>query len=151
MVSLGRLATLLQTGPFGSQLHAHEYVEGGIPIVNPSHMTDGRIQHDPRCTVDEATSKRLNRHFLQFGDIVFARRGELGRCALVCSQEVGWLCGTGSLLMRSDDRVLDPAYLVTVVPTEAAKGGTHSAVRWLDHGQPEYGDSLANRASPAAP
>jgi len=45
IVPLGRLAKLLQTGPFGSQLHAHEYVEGGVPIVNPSHMVEGLIQH----------------------------------------------------------------------------------------------------------
>lgn len=112
--SLGRLATLLQTGPFGSQLHAHEYVEGGIPIINPSHMAEGSIQPDQKCTVDETTAKRLGRHFLHAGDIVFARRGELGRCALVRTEEVNWLCGTGSLLMRPDIRVIEPAFLVTL-------------------------------------
>lgn len=114
VTTLGRLATLLQTGPFGSQLHSHEYVEDGIPIINPSHMAEGMIQHDPKCTVDEETARRLSRHFLKLGDIVFARRGEIGRCALVHADEVGWLCGTGSLLMRPDTRVLEPAFLVTL-------------------------------------
>lgn len=114
IMPLGRLAKLLQTGPFGSQLHAHEYIEGGIPIINPSHMVEGLIQHDPKCTVDEVTARRLDRHFLQYGDILFARRGEIGRCALVRTDEVGWLCGTGSLLMRADTKILVPAYLVTL-------------------------------------
>ena len=112
IVPLGRLAIQLQTGPFGSQLHAHEYVEGGIPIINLSHMVEGLIQHDPKCTVDEVTARRLDRHFLRYGDILFARRGEIGRCALVRTDKVGWLCGTGSLLMRPDTQILAPAYLV---------------------------------------
>ena len=29
---------LMQTGPFGSQLHAEDYVENGIPLVNPAHI-----------------------------------------------------------------------------------------------------------------
>ncbi|MBR1835388.1 MAG: restriction endonuclease subunit S [Bacteroidales bacterium] len=37
---------------------------------------------------------------LKTGDIVFARRGEIGRCALVTEKENGYLCGTGSLFVR---------------------------------------------------
>ncbi len=33
---LRHLDVEVQTGPFGSQLHAEEYVEGGTPIINPS-------------------------------------------------------------------------------------------------------------------
>jgi type I restriction enzyme S subunit len=120
-VPLGYLAILLQTGPFGSQLHAHEYIDGGIPVINPSHMADGLIQPDLKCTVDEATAKRLSRHFLQFGDVVFARRGELGRCALVRDEEVGWICGTGSLLMRPEIRTIEPQFLVTLFKLKRLK------------------------------
>src|SRR5262249_7300898 len=48
----------LQTGPFGSQLHAEEYITGGIPVVNPSHLNSGRICADDRVSVDEATAER---------------------------------------------------------------------------------------------
>ena len=120
-VPLGYLAILLQTGPFGSQLHAHEYIDGGIPVINPSHMADGLIQPDPKCTVDEATAKRLSRHFLQLGDVVFARRGELGRCALVRNEEVNWICGTGSLLMRPEIRTIESQFLVTLFKLKRLK------------------------------
>lgn len=33
----------VQTGPFGSQLHASDYSEDGIPVVMPQDMQDGRI------------------------------------------------------------------------------------------------------------
>lgn len=121
IISLGKLAMFLQTGPFGSQLHAEEYVEGGIPIVNPAHMGSGKIVPNSNHTVDTETAKRLERHILREGDIVFARRGELGRCALVTENEVGWLCGSGSLLMRPKTPILNPGFLVTLFQLKAVK------------------------------
>jgi len=32
--------------------------------------------------------------------VVIARRGDLGRCAIVSSKEDGWLCGTGSFFVK---------------------------------------------------
>jgi len=101
----------LQTGPFGSQLHSGDYIPDGIPVINPSHMKNGHIYPDRECAIDDHTWSRLAQHRLHQGDIVFARRGELGRCALVTSQEEGWLCGTGSLRMRPNQNVVDPLYL----------------------------------------
>ncbi len=114
-MKLRHLAAMIQTGPFGSQLHSVEYVEGGVPVVNPSHMKDGTIVPDRCCAVSERKATILGRHKLQPGDIVFARRGELGRCALVTEVERDWLCGTGSLLFRPKTGTFDPAYLIQVL------------------------------------
>lgn len=95
-----RVTTSIQTGPFGSQLHAADYVEGGVPLINPAHIVAGRLQPDELSAVDEATVKRLCRHMLKEDDIVMARRGEIGRCAVVRQSESGWLCGTGSLVIK---------------------------------------------------
>jgi type I restriction enzyme S subunit len=105
------IATSVQTGPFGSQLHASEYVYNGIPVVNPANLRDGAIVPDMDCTIDESTHRRLVRHELEPGDIVFARRGEMGRCALVTVKEQGWLCGTGSLRVRPKGCISYPPYL----------------------------------------
>ena len=35
----------IQTGPFGSQLHKDDYQETGVPVVNPTHLNAGRIDH----------------------------------------------------------------------------------------------------------
>jgi type I restriction enzyme S subunit len=112
---------LLQTGPFGSQLHSSDYVSNGIPVINPSHLKDGRIYPDWDCTVDDEIGFRLVRHALYEGDIVFARRGEMGRCALVTEIEVGWLCGTGSLLMRPRVTLTVPSFLSKVLSTNGVK------------------------------
>ena len=104
---------VMQTGPFGSQLHAEEYIEEGIPLINPAHMVDGEIVPDSRVTVDEATQERLERHKLSEGDIIFARRGELGRCAIVHKHQEGWICGTGSLRATLNDKLISEyAYLL---------------------------------------
>ena len=103
----------MQTGPFGSQLHSEDYIENGIPLVNPVHMLNGAIIPDKRVTVDKATQKRLSRHKLEYDDIVFARRGELGRCAIVREINTGWLCGTGSIRVTLHEKLTsDYTYLL---------------------------------------
>lgn len=111
----------IQTGPFGSQLHSEEYVSGGIPVINPSHMKDGQIEPDWDCAVDKPTWQRLSRHELHEGDIIFARRGEMGRCALVTAAEAGWLCGTGSLRMRLKRDVAYPQFLNWILSTSGVR------------------------------
>lgn len=111
-VQLFRVATKIQTGPFGSQLHQSDYVEGGVPLINPSHLIDDNIAPDDQETVTEETARQLARHALVAGDVVFARRGEIGRCAVVREEHSGWLCGTGSMLVRLRD--CEPRYFARV-------------------------------------
>ena len=115
------ITELLQTGPFGSQLHSSDYSPNGIPVINPSHLKDGHISPDWDCAVNEETFSRLPRHGLQKGDIVFARRGQMGRCALVTEKEAGWLCGTGSLLMRPRVTSSVPSFLSKVLSTDGVR------------------------------
>ena len=112
VMQLFRIATTMQTGPFGSQLHQTNYIEEGVPLINPSHLVDGSIVSDDKETVTDETAKRLIRHRLMPGDVVFARRGEIGRCAVVGERESGWLCGTGSMVVRLRD--CDARYFVRV-------------------------------------
>ncbi|AFY80820.1 restriction endonuclease subunit S [Oscillatoria acuminata] len=116
--SIQRLKTVsrsLQIGPFGSQLHAEDYVDDGIPVINPVHLVDGKIIPNYQVAVDQETAKRLSIYQLENGDVVFARRGEIGRCGVVTQEEVGWLCGSGSLRVRPNLESLDPEYLVLLV------------------------------------
>ena len=101
-VSLSELADI-RIGPFGSLLHKEDYIEGGHPLVNPSHIIDGKIVIDEKLTVSHQKYIELEAYHLKAGDVVMGRRGEMGRCAVV-SQE-GLLCGTGSLLIRPKGKV----------------------------------------------
>ena len=107
----------MQTGPFGSQLHAEDYVEDGIPLINPAHMVNGKLVPDSKITVDVETQMRLCRHKLSEGEIIFARRGELGRCAIVKKEHEGWLCGTGSLKAKLNKKLL-PEYAYLLITSD---------------------------------
>jgi len=113
VVPLFRVSETIQTGPFGSQLHSADYVEGGIPLINPAHIVASRLVPDELSSVDDSTAIRLSRHRLREGDIIMARRGEIGRCARVGVNEAGWLCGTGSLVIRL--RNADSNYFATII------------------------------------
>ncbi|MGE3978951.1 MAG: restriction endonuclease subunit S, partial [Nitrospira sp.] len=115
------IAESLQTGPFGSQLHADEYVPGECPVINPANLQDGQIVPDLDCTVDEATAQRLEHHRLAVDDIVLARRGELGRCGLVTQKQKGWVCGTGSLRLRPRRDLARPRFLMHLLSTSRVR------------------------------
>jgi len=102
---------LIQTGPFGSQLHAHDYVEEGVPVVMPQDILAGRIDLGQAARIPESTAGVLARHRMRVGDVVFSRRGDLSRCAAITVREVGWLCGTGCLLVRPPAKVLRATWL----------------------------------------
>ncbi len=93
-------ATDISTGPFGSMIHQSDYIQGGVPLINPSHMIDDKIFSDETVSVSKIMAKTLDSYAIYEGDIVMARRGEVGRIALVTENENGWLCGTGSFVLR---------------------------------------------------
>ncbi len=111
----------IQTGPFGSQLHASDYIADGIPIVNPTHIGEGRIRHEGIPKISKADADRLQRHKLRVGDILFSRRGDVGRHANVFEGEEGWFCGTGCLIVRASEKRIQPLYLHYFLSTPFAQ------------------------------
>src|SRR5437660_561531 len=88
---------IIRTGPFGSQLHESDYRDGGLPVVMPKDIVSGRIVVDGIARIGPEDANRLSQHKLKKGDIVYGRRGDIGRRALITDREDGWLCGTGCL------------------------------------------------------
>lgn len=103
----------LRIGPFGSALHKEDYITGGYPVVNPSHIINGQIATDKSLTIDAEKYRLLEPYHLHKGDVVLGRRGEIGRCAVVA--EEGMLCGTGSMILRPDESLCRSDYLQRVV------------------------------------
>ena len=100
----------IQTGPFGSQLHAADYVPAGVPSIMPVNIGENRIVPDGIARITEADAQRLSRHRVIAGDIVYSRRGDVERRALIRTEEQGWLCGTGCLRVRLGDKAVDPLF-----------------------------------------
>lgn len=110
-VKLGDISLNIQTGPFGSQLHQSDYSETGTPVVMPKDLVAGMISERSIARVNEAHVQRLNRHIIQKGDIIYSRRGDVGRCAFATEKNVGWLCGTGCLRVRLDGEKADSKFV----------------------------------------
>jgi type I restriction enzyme M protein len=100
MVELGELCEAIQTGPFGTSLHQSDYVEDGIPVINPQNILEGVISKDGVKMVSLSTRERLREFTVRENDIIIGRRGEMGRCAVVTAEMNGWLCGTGCFVIR---------------------------------------------------
>ena len=127
---LGDLA-IVKTGPFGSMLHKEDYIYDGIPLVNPVHMKNFKIVADVEFTISKEKACELENYMLQNNDVVFARRGDIGRCAIVSEKEQGYLCGTGSLFVRFIENI-ESIFIMYIVRSESfsehliskAKGAT---------------------------
>lgn len=110
-----------KVGPFGSLLHQKDYVEGGIPLVNPMHIAHGHIITDSKHCVSLEKYKELSSYVLKGGDIVIGRRGEMGRCAQVTEKENGFLCGTGSIFFRPNKKLVNTEFLTVLLCSDAIK------------------------------
>lgn len=106
-----RVGGEIRTGPFGSQLHQADYVVVGTPVVMPANLISGEISEDGIARIDANMLSRLSDHIMCDGDIVYGRRGDIGRKALVGPDEAGWLCGTGCLRVSIRSNNCPPAYL----------------------------------------
>lgn len=110
VVPLEEALLQIKTGPFGSTLHKSDYVSGGVPVVNPMHINDAKITPSGNISITRTKANQLSEFQLKEGDVIIARRGEMGRCAVVSKHESGWLCGTGSMILRPASSLL-PHYL----------------------------------------
>ncbi|KQT36554.1 restriction endonuclease subunit S [Methylophilus sp. Leaf414] len=118
--TLSNLIEFVQIGPFGSQLHKSDYVENGFPLINPVHIVDCKIVPNFSFTLTNEKFKSLPNYHLKTNDLIMARRGEMGRCALVTKNENGYFCGTGSLFIRPSSLV-NPMFLLHVLSSKSGR------------------------------
>ncbi|HMV29491.1 MAG TPA: N-6 DNA methylase, partial [Anaerolineales bacterium] len=78
--NLSEICEAIMTGPFGTSLHESDYVEKGIPVINPKNIVEGIISTKNIKMVSPTTRNRLKEFTVHENDIVIGRRGEMGRC-----------------------------------------------------------------------
>ena len=113
ITELKRIAKV-RIGPFGSLLHREDYVKNGVPLVNPSHISEGKIIIDKELTISKKKMIEVSAYVMHEGDVVLGRRGEIGRCAVITQKEDGYLCGTGSIFIRPTNN-LQSIFLYKVI------------------------------------
>ena len=112
----------IKTGPFGSILHADDYVSEGVPIITTEHFKTGSLPQNASGLpqVSEVDYKRLSAYTLNNGDIVFSRVGSVDINALVTPFQRNWLFSGRVLRVRPEIDVL-PQFLHTRLETESIK------------------------------
>jgi type I restriction enzyme S subunit len=129
MITLGSLIAdghaELQTGPFGTTLHASAYRPTGTPVVAVLHLGDNRLRHVNLPRVDDETKERLRRYLLRENDIIFGRKGAVDRRALVCAEEEGWLQGSDCIRLRLNANVISPQFVSFVL-------GSGAYIEWIE-------------------
>lgn len=101
----------IQTGPFGSQLHQSDYKEVGTPVVMPKDIINDKISTEGIARISDTDVARLSKHILKKGDIVFPRRGEINKRALITDESEGFICGTGCLKISINSEQVSNMFL----------------------------------------
>ncbi|PZP23180.1 MAG: hypothetical protein DI613_17945 [Kocuria rhizophila] len=117
----------IRTGPFGTTLRASEYSDIGVPVVSVGEIGYGSFQvHRDTRRVGADVLSRLPAYRLNVGDIVFARKGAVDRCATVRESEDGWFLGSDGIRLRlsRSNGLIDPVYLGYALQTAGTR-------RWL--------------------
>lgn len=134
---LGEVASI-KTGPFGSLLHAEDYVVDGIPIVTTEHFKSGFLPDEiaglPQ--VSESDRARLEQYSAIEGDILFSRVGSVDVNAQVTAAQSGWLFSGRVPRARPTVSVISPNYLHYELSTDDVKrsiinravGGTMASI-----------------------
>lgn len=116
---LAEVGVQIKTGPFGSALHKSDYIEDGVPVINPMHINNGVISPSKSMTISKEKFIELDVWKLRDEDIVLGRRGEMGRAAIVKTNGEDLLCGTGSMIVRVDKNN-SPKYIEFVLRSPVA-------------------------------
>lgn len=108
----------IQTGPFGSQLHASDYVDFGTPSIMPTNIGNRlNIVTDKIVFVSNEDVERLKKYTVKESDIVYSRRGDVEKCAYITEEQAGWLCGTGCLRIRFTSKEISPKFCAYYLST----------------------------------
>lgn len=118
--TIGAIADV-KTGPFGSALHAEDYVQDGTPIITVEHLGETGLTHQNLPKVSEKDRHRLFAYSMQEGDIVFSRVGSVDRNAYVTASENGWLFSGRILRLRAKNEKLSTQYLGYYFKSEDTK------------------------------
>lgn len=97
----------IQTGPFGTVLSASEYVDHGIPVISVREIRQGRIElFDETPAVSDFTYRKLPQFALKPYDLVFARKGNIDRSALIPKDTQKLFLGSDGIRLRFSDPTL---------------------------------------------
>ena len=123
---------VIQTGPFGTVLSAKEFVKYGIPVVAVREIREGYIQiFDETPCVSMETYNRLSKYNLATNDLVFARKGNVERSALIPLTKTKYFLGSDGICLRVITKNLLPQYLFYAIQSNTVRSFLIQNAYWL--------------------
>ena len=117
--TVGRLADLLrqkkgalQSGPFGSHLHNHDFVRSGTVLaVGIDNVLDGEFVPGRDRRITREKHEELRKYTLEPGDVLITIMGTVGRTCVFPGEQYRPAICTKPVYRIQVDRSIDPEYL----------------------------------------
>ncbi|END2196872.1 restriction endonuclease subunit S [Escherichia coli] len=88
----------------------------------PKNIRIEEIDVTDIARISTTDAERLKKYRLVEGDIIYSRRGDVEKCALVTKNEAGWMCGTGCLRIRiQKNSAITPEFLHACLSTPVTR------------------------------
>ncbi len=81
----------------------------------PKDITNGKINDNNISRISKNDVAKLFKHKLVSGNIIYPRRGDISKCALITSKEDGWVCGTGCIKVDINQQIANSTYVMYVL------------------------------------
>lgn len=103
-----------QSGPFGSALKKHEYVEHGIPVWGVDNVQHNEFIEKPKLFITEDKFEKLERYRVLPGDVLISRAGTVGRMCIAQPSVVRSIISTNLVRVVLDTGTILPEYFVAL-------------------------------------
>lgn len=109
---------VVKTGPFGSNLHASDYADEGVPLILVKHVSNGWVSLSGLPLVGYEKASELKDYRLEENDIVVTRVGRVGSSALIPKHQAGWMFSGQMLRIRLPAELLIPVWFAEWLKTD---------------------------------
>lgn len=101
----------IKCGPFGSQLHAEDYCQEGVPVYGIPEV-NAQFKVRPKLYITKEKAEELTAYSLLKGDIAVSRKGNVGQAALFDDAQSEGIIHSDVLRIRLNQQIMQPLYLV---------------------------------------
>ena len=125
-------------GPFGTQLHADEYVTDGIPLIRVINLSySGKFNEENLAFITEEKFTKLRRSEVEPDDIIVAKTGAtIGKCGLLPRKFKKGIIASSCLKISTDKEKACPKYLLYLIASpegqkkilDGASGSTRTTI-----------------------
>ena len=118
LIEIGKLLSKeragTQTGPFGSALKKHEYVDSGIPVWGINNLSKNEFIEKDSLFITKEKFQKLKKYSAEKGDILVSRAGTVGRMCVAYPIQSPSIIGTNLIRISLDFSKMHPEYFTAL-------------------------------------